>query len=149
MIKKTIEIPDGYMLVESKDENGETIYRVKKDDYTNIKTLDDVIKVLGEDDLMVKTHSLLVHSEGLAYSALVRLRAEMIVKAFRNGLEFTDFRPNEIYSPLFMVDTQSLCVTSNGFHSIGCPSRLCINSKAKCEYMIETFEPYFIEYFTC
>ena len=98
MISKTIEIPDGYILVKTTDDNGEIIYRVKKDDYTKIKTLDDVIRILGENDKLVKTHSLLVETQGVAYSVIARLRAEMIVKAFRNGLTFDEFNPEERYA---------------------------------------------------
>ena len=82
MNSKTIEIPDGYILMKTTDDNGEIIYRVKKDDYTKIKTLDDVIRILGENDKLVKTHSLLVETQGVAYSVIARLRVEMIVNFF-------------------------------------------------------------------
>lgn len=149
MNSKTIEIPDGYILVETTDDNGEIIYRLKKDDYTKIRTFDDVIRILGENDKLVKTHSLLCQSEteSVAYSVIVRLRAEMIVKAFRNGLTFKDFNPKEIYSPLYIVDVQRLCITNNCHSTLSCPESLCINNKEKCEYMIEQFCDYFIEYF--
>ena len=149
MISKTIEIPDGYILVKTTDDNGEIIYRVKKDDYTKIKTLDDVIRILGENDKLVKTHSLLcqAESENVAYSVIARLRVEMIVKAFRNGMTFEEFNPDERYAPLFIADTQVLCVTNNSYSSLGCTESLYINNKEKCEYMLEQFYDYFIDYF--
>lgn len=147
MISKTIEIPDGYILVKTTDDNGEIIYRVKKDDYTKIKTLDDVIRILGENDKLVKTHSLLVETQGVAYSVIARLRVEMIVKAFRNGLSFEEFNPEERYAPLFIADSQVLCVTNTRYSPLGCTESLYINSKEKCEYILEQFKNYFIDYF--
>ena len=147
MNSKTIKIPDGYILVETTDDNGEIIYRLKKDDYTKIKTLEDVIRILGENDKLVKTHSLLVETQGVAYSVIARLRAEMIVKAFRNGLTFEEFNPEERYAPLFIVDTNVLCVTNTRYTPLACPESLYINSKEKCEYMLEQFNQYFIDYF--
>ena len=149
MNSKTIEIPDGYILVKTTDDNGEIIYRVKKDDYTKIKTLDDVIRILGENDKLVKTHSLLVETQGVAYSVIARLRVEMIVKAFRNGLTFDEFSPEERYAPLFIADTQILCVTNTSYSPLGCTESLYINSKEKCEYILEQFNNYFIDYFKC
>lgn len=147
MNSKTIKIPDGYILVETTDDNGEIIYRLKKDDYTKIKTLEDVIRILGENDKLVKTHSLLMETQGVAYSVIARLRAEMIVKAFRNGLTFEEFNPEERYAPLFIVDTNVLCVTNTRYTPLACPESLYINSKEKCEYMLEQFNQYFIDYF--
>lgn len=147
MNSKTIEIPDGYILMKTTDDNGEIIYRVKKDDYTKIKTLDDVIRILGENDKLVKTHSLLVETQGVAYSVIARLRVEMIVKAFRNGLTFEEFNPEERYAPLFISDTKVLCVTNTRYSPLGCTESLYINNKDKCEYMLEQFNNYFIDYF--
>ena len=147
MNSKTIEIPDGYILMKTTDDNGEIIYRVKKDDYTKIKTLDDVIRILGENDKLVKTHSLLVETQGVAYSVIARLRVEMIVKAFRNGLTFEEFNPEERYAPLFIADTKVLCVTNTRYSPLGCTESLYINNKDKCEYMLEQFNNYFIDYF--
>lgn len=147
MNSKTIEIPDGYILVKTTDDNGEIIYRVKKDDYTKIKTLDDVIRILGENDKLVKTHSLLVETQGVAYSVIARLRVEMIVKAFRNGLSFEEFNPEERYAPLFIADTQVLFVTNTLHTPLGCTESLYINNKEKYEYILVQFYNYFIDYF--
>lgn len=147
MNSKTIEIPDGYILVKTTDDNGEIIYRVKKDDYTKIKTLDDVIRILGENDKLVKTHSLLVETQGVAYSVIARLRVEMIVKAFRNGLSFEEFNPEERYAPLFIADTQVLFVTNTLHTPLGCPESLYLNNKEKYEYILVQFYNYFIDYF--
>jgi len=162
MNSKTIEIPDGYILVKSTDANGLPVYSMKKkDDITKrIKCIGDVYKILGEcipkiEDLkdLVKAVDEFSRREDIPYSIYARTKAEMIAKAYRNGWTLPEkldgVNLSKIYAPHYNLKTKKVEVSHIRTGIVGCPLELCVPDKKACKHMVKMFHKEFNDYFTC
>lgn len=135
-----IEIPRGFVIDTFDSKTGVIKF---KELPKEIKTLDDVINKLGEDDKEVINLFKLTR-EGFDTHILYRQMAVVIAKALNNGWVPDFSNSNQLkYEPRFYIDSSlgsfkySDCIHRTVGSTVG--SRLCFKSKELAEYFGKQF----------
>jgi len=150
-----IQIPEGFKVESFNETTGEIKFTPKPTDIRDrIKTIDDAIKILGDDDPDVIDYWK-IESTGITSHVFWNQKLILIIKALNEGWtpDWHNDKWDKFY-PWFYMDGSS----SSGrfsFHDSGnrdscsyCGSRLCFKSKELAQYAAKQFLDIYEKAFT-